>query len=113
MKIEVDIKRAEQSWEIDSGEQRNFLIVDVLGLEVRVPCTQEQLATVLTTLHSEGPDEEDGEEEDEEDPEPVAAPSTFQTRQQEELVERPVATPSRSLPPLQRRRGDDVGIAQG
>lgn len=116
MKIEVDVKRAEQSWELDSGEQLNFLVVDVLGLEVRVPCSAEQLTTVLAELHANEPEEEDADDgEYEGSQEPVAVRSTFQAEEQagEEPHAPPIAAPSRTLQPLQRRRGDDVGIVQG
>lgn len=115
MKIEVDVKRAEQSWELDSGEQLNFLVVDVLGLEVRVPCSAEQLKTVLAELHANEleEDEEDGEYDGSQ--EPVTVRGTFQAEEQDDDTPHapPIAAPSRTLQPLQRRRGDDVGIVQG
>lgn len=114
MKIEVDIKRADQSWDLDTGIQQNYLVLDVFGVEVRAPCSEEQLVAVLQAVTTP----EEGEEEVATDEtQQRAAPTTFQgqTHEEEPLPPPPSpklqAAPQRQLKPM--KRGDDVGIAQG
>jgi hypothetical protein len=110
VKIEVEVIRADQSWDFNTKKQQNYLVFEVFGIETRVPCSEEQLVQAISALSA-------GEEEA---PPPVdeeevrAAPSTFVSEAM------PVSAPSspleaapRRLAPIQRTRGDDVGIAQG
>ena len=47
MKIEVDVLRAEQSWDLVTNKQQNYLVVEVFGIETRVPCTEQQLVDAI------------------------------------------------------------------
>jgi hypothetical protein len=119
MKIEVDVKRAEQSWDLDTQKQQNYLVIEVFGLETRVPCTEDELMHAISQAASDtGPAHAEGDE----DllpftPEPRAAPSTFVTEAEAASTpSEPVQSqerPARRLAPMKRERGDDVGIAQG
>lgn len=122
MRIEVDVLRAEQSWELDSGKQQNYLVIDVLGCEVRVPCSEEELTQAIRSLHrpAAAPVYEPEEA-------PVAgAGGLFQ--QAEEPAATPVLgmalaeAPARRQPvisrqpvanPAPREAADDAGIGQG
>jgi hypothetical protein len=121
MKIEVEVLRAEQSWDLATQQQQNYLVIEVFGIETRVPCTEDQLARAI--VESQG-----GEMAEDEDPgiveaEPRPAPATFvppevgAPRQLAPAVGPPIvqleSAPTRRLAPMQRPRGDDVGIAQG
>lgn len=119
MKISVDVKRAEQSWDIDTGERQNYLVLDVFGLEVRAPCSEEALkAAIVGVKTAPAPEERSATV----SIPPQAVPPTFvaeeEARAAEEEVEAPVApsevrTKARRLTPLKRARGDDAGIVQG
>ncbi len=137
MIIEVDIKRADQSWNLETKTQQNFLVLDVLGVEVRAPCTEEQLVYVIRAMQGEQPVEEAESEDDElyeqEEPPPALpadkprqAPATFRGEPQQVPVQvpspgvpaimaAPPARPVRQLKPIgrARKRGDDAGISQG
>ena len=114
MKIEVEIKRADQSWDMRTRQQQNYLVLEVLGVEVRAPCTEEQLIAVISTI---GGAEYDSDEEPEaQAPHVSHVPATFVQEEDDELPFSEPATPEpapRKLTPLERPRGDDVGIAQG
>ncbi len=115
MKLEVDIKRADQSLDFSTGVYANFLVLDVFGVEVRVPVTEEQLGAVLQALHAAAaavPEESAME--------PRQPPAVFlgETPEAEDPVPpRPAQhvqpEAPRRLSPVQRPRGDDAGIAQG
>lgn len=47
MRIEVDVKKADQSYNLDTGEHVNYLVIEVFGIETRVPCTDEQLMVAI------------------------------------------------------------------
>lgn len=106
MKVDAEVVRVEQVFDCQSRQQQNYLVLDVLGVEVRVPCTEEQMVEVLSVISAMTP------EETAEVPQ-ARAPSTFvaedELGQAEESTE--VEQP-RKLKAL-GRRGDDVGIAQG
>lgn len=125
MRIEVDVKGAEQSWNFDTGLQQNYLVIEFAGIDVQVPCTEEQLGQAIQEMaaqklaggeYAPAVDEEEVRE----------APSTFvdQVAAQVEAragLQQLGGTPesvsleprARKLAPLKRERGDDVGINQG
>jgi hypothetical protein len=48
MKIAINVTRAEQVMNLDTGAQETFLIAQLAtGLEIKVPCTEQQLAEVV------------------------------------------------------------------
>jgi len=127
MKIEVDVLRAEQSWDLATNRQQNYLVISVFGIETRVPCSEQQLVNAISSVQDVNfdPNAEDADDEflpPVNETEVRRAPSTFVTS--EEPVQAPAppqattpksqpAAPGRRLAPMQRPRGDDVGIAQG
>ena len=126
MRIVVDVLRAEQSWDLASHQQQNYLVIEVFGVETRVPCSEEELvhalceAQVATPASAEERDHYDDENEelpfvppDEEIP--VAAPATFVGAAAPDSGALPPEAPARrrKLAPVRRARGDDAGIAQG
>lgn len=141
MKIEVDVIEAEQSWNFDTRRQQHFLVIEVFGIRTRVPCSEEELVRAI--VQSEGGEMATPEEEiesfplDEPEDAPRPAPSTFVPEGEDYAISFDTATGGpgadigaaarvpaqpphpnpngvgRRLAPLQRPRGDDVGIAQG
>ncbi len=113
MIVEVDIKRIDQSWDLKKGIQQNFLVVDILGVEVRAPCSEEQAVSVLQAamqpqqgpaVNEEEPRQAQGIFQHEEAPEPATLPTPVLQQ----------VAPERKLAPIKRpQRGDDAGIAQG
>jgi hypothetical protein len=111
MKIEVDVIRIEQSIDLRTREAQSFFVLDLFGEEVRVACTEEQVAEAIASSS------------------PAAtsrAPAQFVTESAAEpplpTPEPPVSAPARpageqrKLRPMTRPQeglGDDVGIAQG
>lgn len=47
MRIEVDVKRIDQSHDLNTGEAQNYLVFDLFGVEHRVPCSE---AVVLAAV---------------------------------------------------------------
>ena len=124
MKIEVDVKRIDQSWSFDTGEHQNYLVFEFLGNEVRVPCTPEQVAEAIGAF--KGGEFEHEEDEVFVDPQsvaedrPVVAVPTFADQRAEVDPEElppakaaPAPKRERKLQALTREKGDDAGIAQG
>jgi hypothetical protein len=138
MKIEVDVVRADQSWEFDKKCYQNYLVISVFGAEVRVPCSEDQLVRAISEisggpppsgsyaeaelLHQAGRATDEFVDEDK----PVAAPTTFLSAQEEEQVPfSPALHPQQAALPLEQQsalqprrlaplvRGDDVGIQPG
>jgi hypothetical protein len=114
MIVEAEIRRIDQSWDLKTGIQQNFLVVEVLGVEVRAPCSEEQAVAVLQAVTQPREAAPVNEEE------PRRAQSVFQSQEpQEEPTSMPApvlqqVVPERKLAPIKRpERGDDVGIAQG
>jgi hypothetical protein len=121
MIIEVDVKRVEQSWDLNTRRQQNYFVIEVFGVETRVPCSEEQLATAIA--QSAGV-EEAGELDIPEyvnEKRAVTAPATFVTAPEQPIgppedatsLETRVQPKQRRLAPMRRERGDDVGIPQG
>lgn len=121
MKLEVDVIRVEQTWDLRTQEHRNYFVVSILGAEARVPCTEEQL---IAAIHESTDDPRTGYDDDvpfgqPDERVPVEPPKTFVPREPSAPVEGGVAhleaAPRRRLAPIERERprGDDVGIAQG
>jgi hypothetical protein len=50
MKVAVDVKRAAQEWDLTTGKMQNFLVIELFGIETKVPCTDEQLTYALRQL---------------------------------------------------------------
>lgn len=113
MRIEVDVVRADQSWDFDTRRHQSYLVVEICGIEVRAPCSEEELRQAIVELHQMV----------QADPDPgidegvvCEPPATFRQGSEEPAPLReeptPITTAERKLAPL-RQRGDDVGIAQG
>lgn len=118
MKIEVDVKRAEQSWDLDTQKQQNYLVIEVFGLEARVPCTEDELMYAISQAASDtGPTSSENVDELIPFTAPRVAPTTFVTEAEAPSVPSEPAPaqerPARRLAPMKRERGDDAGIAQG
>ena len=113
MRIEVEVLRAEQSWDLATGVHQNYLVIEVFGIETRVPCTEEDLVRAVQEIGV--PQTEFSSETAELDErESVNAPSTFQMPEDlEPTPARLPAAPTRRLAPVSRPREDDVGIRQG
>jgi hypothetical protein len=47
MKITIDVKRAEQSFDLDMMAQQNYLVVEFAGQELRIPCNEEQMGAAI------------------------------------------------------------------
>jgi len=47
MKITIDVKRAEQSFDLTTMRQQNYLVVEFAGQEIKVPCDEAQLAAAI------------------------------------------------------------------
>lgn len=124
MKLEVEVKRAEQSWDLRTRHQQNYLVVEVFGIEVRAPCSEEQLIAVLSELS----DAEAYDPQEDLDAIVDQVPNTFVPSEDELPHVQPSPHPAqlspavgnqlpaqsvRRLQPIERPRGDDVGIAQG
>ena len=111
MRIEVDVRKVEQSCDLDTGVTQNYLILDVCGLEVRAPCTEEQLQAVVRATQRAGVAPA---------PEPRARPEVLPSK--EFTYVSPVMFESREDPPAPRHtarmvrrpvEADDAGIEQG
>lgn len=124
MKLQVDVKRAEQSYDFDSGETGSYLVIEAFGVELRIPVTDEQLADLIAQQAAEEPSVAEAFSA----PAPRRAPATFMSSlvpEEDEIpsladaAERPFVaptTPPRELRPMTRATGqvsDDAGIAQG
>jgi len=111
VRIEVEVLRAEQSWDLATGVHQNYLVIEVFGLETRVPCAEEDLVRAVQEV---GVPQTAYEEPDLDESASVAAPSTFQMPEDlEQEPSRLVPAPARRLAPVSRPREDDVGIRQG
>jgi hypothetical protein len=55
MKITVDFIRAEQHWDPDTEEQRNFLVFSFAGKEHRIPCTEDDIVEAVRSAKSPAP----------------------------------------------------------
>ena len=55
MKILVDVKRAEQSYEMDAGTQQNYLVIEIFGIETRVPCSDAKLVEAIREMKARSP----------------------------------------------------------
>lgn len=140
MKITIDVKRAEQSFDLDRGVQQNYLVVELGGQEIRIPCDEEQMGAAIRECVGRGqtvpapepvpvytpspaattrefsftPDEDQDSEE-----KPVsAAPAVFVLPEPRPAPVPKVAVqqPATSLRPVARqpvRQADDAGISQG
>lgn len=126
MKIEVDVLRAEQSWDLDTKERQNYLVIEVFGIETRVPCSEQELVQALTeaAMADEPTEEAEHEQMVQAFNQPRAAPPTFVNQQEPEpepdpmTAQAPQPAKNRKLAPMKREqgsrpRGDDAGIAQG
>lgn len=121
MQILVDVQRAEQSWDFDSGRQQNYLVVEVFGVETRVPCSEEQLLEAIAQATG-GPDQEAYDLDiptytNKTQQKPVEAQPIFQAPESPigppEVATSLEVAPQRKLAPMKRDRGDDAGIPQG
>jgi hypothetical protein len=114
MRIEVDVLAAEQSWDFATKRQQNYLVIEVFGIQARVPCTEEQLIGAIADADGLAPSASTEREASTQDG-PRQAPVTFMELPAElEQAGGPhLEAAPRRLAPLQRQRGDDVGIAQG
>lgn len=123
MMIEVEVKRAEQSWDLKTKHQQNYLVIEVFGIEARVPCSEEQLGAAIAQIATGG-DEEPAELDMPEyvNEKRVRPPATFVTAPEQPIGPPEMATSleplvqqpqKRRLAPMKRERGDDVGIPQG
>lgn len=120
MRIEVDVLRAEQSYELNTGAATNYLVVNIFGSEVRVSCTEGQLALAIAsaaapraaTPHQEidhGDDDQMSWSQQAADaPRPVVAGPTFAVQE-----DAPAARQRREIKSVRRPVADDEGIQQG
>lgn len=54
MKITIDVKRAEQSFDLTTMRQQNYLVVEFAGQEIKVPCDEAQLASAISECIGHG-----------------------------------------------------------
>lgn len=134
MKITIDVKRAEQSFDLDRGVQQNYLVVELGGQEIRIPCDEEQMGaairecvgrgqTVPAPVYTPSPAATTREfsftpDEDSEEKPVSAAPAVFVLPEPRPAPVPKVAAPqsATSLRPVARqpvRQADDAGISQG
>lgn len=51
MKLMVDVVRVEQSWDVDANKQESGIVVRLVsGVELRIPCSETQLAEIVSKL---------------------------------------------------------------
>jgi hypothetical protein len=128
VKIQADVKRAEQSFDFDTNQTLSFLVLEAFGVELRIPVTDEQLQGLIAQQALE--EGEDVAQAFSEPTEPRRPPATFvgpvaayngdQDSEDLGFIEAPqrpasvMAPARRELRPMARVEGsDDAGIAQG
>lgn len=47
MRVMVEVKRASQEYDLRTFKQQNYMVFEFAGIEVTVPCTEEQLTTAI------------------------------------------------------------------
>lgn len=138
MRITIEVKRAEQSFDLITMCQQNYLVIEFAGQEIRVPCDEEQLAAAISecvgqvsapqarpavpvgTTTAREFSFASADEEPEAEEMPVASPSVFVAPEYkpkgiEAVIKVPVVESS-TLRPVSRKpvkEADDAGIAQG
>ncbi len=126
MQVLVNIKGAEQSWNFDTGQQQNYLVVEFAGIEIQVPCCAGEPTDEVRGLAKLAAETTPVEIPEVDETEVRDAPSTFVQHVAKEVESRAglqqiggapesvtLEPKARKLAPLKRERGDDVGIAQG
>jgi hypothetical protein len=116
MKIEVDVLRAEQSWDLTTRQQQNFLVVSFFGAEIKVPCSPEMLVNAIRELTTGAPapsaPAKTEVEEDWEDPgEQDVHGGLFVQAEPEPAPPAPARQPA--PPAATKETADDAGIGQG
>jgi hypothetical protein len=124
VKLHVDVKRAEQSYNFDSKETQSFVVVEAFGVELSIPVSDEQLQGLVAEHAVDGSSDAEALLEP---TQPRRAPSTFvgplvPEDEGPSFVEPGQAygaapePPRRELRPMTRtptQGSDDAGIAQG
>jgi hypothetical protein len=52
MKISVDVKSIEQSYDFESRQHKNFIVFEVGGITVRAPATAEQVTSMIQAVEA-------------------------------------------------------------
>lgn len=139
MRITIDVKRAEQSFDLDRGVQQNYLVVELSGQEIRIPCDEEQMGAAIRACMGQAkqpapapaapatsrefsfvapPDEAPEEPVFEEEPVKEAPPMFVVPESKPAPVPRivqqqPAAPGLRPVARKPMRQADDAGISQG